>query len=181
MSRINRKDLAPQDPKKQKARRKKRKMPAATVITAPYTTFTIERTKSATMQYSHLEDHSEGSEHFSSVNMDDTASQRSRASSFRRNNSANPELKEPLRANGSGNQDDDPFYVFREDLYRKLDLVDDGLTEYLRIVHQTVGSSSPHQFIAVHHPISAHTWLYRIGDRRTLLSIRTPSRTQRNS
>lgn len=40
-------------------------------------------------------------------------------------------LQEPLT-------EEDPFYVFREDLYRKLDLVEEGLTEYLRIVHQTV-------------------------------------------
>jgi hypothetical protein len=147
ISRINRKDLAPQDRKTNRRKKEKMLSRKSATVTAPHTTFfTIERTKSATMQYSHLEDHSEGSEHFSSVNMDDTVSQRSRASSFRRNSSANPELKEPLRGNGSGNNEDDPFYVFREDLYRKLDLVDDGLTEYLRIVHQTVGSLSPHQF-----------------------------------
>jgi hypothetical protein len=43
------------------------------------------------------------------------------------------ELSEPLNK-----QDDDPFYVFREDLYRQLELVDEALVEYLRIVHQTV-------------------------------------------
>ena len=32
----------------------------------------------------------------------------------------------------------DPFYVFREDLYRQLERVDETLTDYLRIVHQTV-------------------------------------------
>lgn len=42
-------------------------------------------------------------------------------------------LHEPLTST-----EDDPFYVFREDLYRKLDLVEENLTEYLRIVHQTV-------------------------------------------
>ena len=54
--------------------------------------------------------------------------------SFRTVSVGNHELKEPLTAS----HDDDPFYVFREDLYRKLDLVDDGLAEYLRLVHQTV-------------------------------------------
>jgi hypothetical protein len=33
----------------------------------------------------------------------------------------------------------DPFYVFREDLYRQLERVDEALAEYLRVVHQTVG------------------------------------------
>lgn len=46
-------------------------------------------------------------------------------------------LHEPLTS--SPQEDvDDPFHVFREDLYRKLDLVEEGLTEYLRIIHQTV-------------------------------------------
>jgi hypothetical protein len=43
------------------------------------------------------------------------------------------ELSEPLNK-----QDDDPFFVFREDLYRQLELVDEALVEYLRVVHQTV-------------------------------------------
>ena len=33
--------------------------------------------------------------------------------------------------------DDDPFYVFREDLTRKLCLVDDGLKKYLNVIHDT--------------------------------------------
>lgn len=32
----------------------------------------------------------------------------------------------------------DPFYVFREDLDRKIEIVDESLAEYLRIVHHTV-------------------------------------------
>jgi hypothetical protein len=47
-------------------------------------------------------------------------------------------LSEPLTANGAHPDSEDPYYVFREDLYRKLDLVDESLAEYLRIVHQTV-------------------------------------------
>jgi hypothetical protein len=34
----------------------------------------------------------------------------------------------------------DPFYVFREDLFRKLESVDETLAEYLRVVFQTVRS-----------------------------------------
>ena len=73
------------------------------------------------------------------MNMNDNASSRSRSTrtSFRTVSVNNHELKEPLAAANS-TTDDDPFYVFREDLYRKLDLVDDGLSEYLRLVHQTV-------------------------------------------
>ena len=32
----------------------------------------------------------------------------------------------------------DPFYVFRDDLYRQLSRVDETLAEYLRVVHHTV-------------------------------------------
>ena len=46
-------------------------------------------------------------------------------------------LSEPLTANGDA-ASEDPFYVFREDLYRKLEQVDEGLADYLRIIHQTV-------------------------------------------
>ena len=53
----------------------------------------------------------------------------------RTSNGVSELLKEPLT---DVEVEDDPFYVFREDLYRKLDLVEDSLTEYLRVVHQTV-------------------------------------------
>jgi hypothetical protein len=62
-----------------------------------------------------------------------------------RSSSGSTDLKRPLTSPDleSGGHDDDPFYVFREDLYRKLDLVDESLQEYLRIVYQTVRSSTP--------------------------------------
>lgn len=46
-------------------------------------------------------------------------------------------------ANGGGDSriydnPSDPYYVFRDDLYRQLALVDESLAEYLRIVYQTV-------------------------------------------
>jgi hypothetical protein len=50
-------------------------------------------------------------------------------------------LSQPLALNGdeeAGDNSADPFYVFRADLYRKLEQVDESLAEYLRIVHQTV-------------------------------------------
>ena len=34
--------------------------------------------------------------------------------------------------------EDDPFYVFREDLTRKLCLVDEGLKRFLNVIHDTV-------------------------------------------
>lgn len=59
-----------------------------------------------------------------------------------------PELSVPLttdedhgaRNGGRNQQAGDPYYVFRDDLQRKLESVDDSLSEFLRIVHQTVGS-----------------------------------------
>jgi hypothetical protein len=76
----------------------------------------------------------------------DTASRRSITTrSFRTVSVGNPDLKEPLNVS----HDDDPFYVFREDLYRKLDLVDEGLAEYLRIVHQTVSMTLNKNYFVV--------------------------------
>ena len=70
---------------------------------------------------------------------DDTISLRSmssRASKLRRKVNKKS-LSEPLTEEKSV----DPFYVFRDDLYRKLELVDEGLAEYLRVVHETVSGS----------------------------------------
>jgi len=50
-------------------------------------------------------------------------------------------LEEPLTDTSEHDESSDPFYVFREDLYRKLESVDESLAEYLRIVHQTVRSN----------------------------------------
>ena len=88
-------------------------------------------------------------------------------------------LKEPL----TEEDNDDPFHVFREDLYRKLDLVEESLTEFLRIVHQTVriymcchdvgGQGTtvlfPHSLSLLYFPV------------RTRLSTRMRSRMPRNS
>jgi hypothetical protein len=48
------------------------------------------------------------------------------------------ELGGPSSYNNNSPLDDDPFYVLRNDLYRKLELVDEGLAEFIRIVYQTV-------------------------------------------
>mmetsp|Transcript_131778 Transcript_131778/g.196354 ORF Transcript_131778/g.196354 Transcript_131778/m.196354 type:complete len:303 (-) Transcript_131778:42-950(-) len=55
----------------------------------------------------------------------------------------NSELSEPLTANRSSIVDEelgdsgDPYFVFRSDLHQKLEMVDESLAEYLRIVHET--------------------------------------------
>jgi hypothetical protein len=51
-------------------------------------------------------------------------------------------LSEPLTSGDNhGTGQDDPYYVFRSDLYRKLESVDESLAEYLRVIHQTVRGS----------------------------------------
>jgi hypothetical protein len=56
------------------------------------------------------------------------------------------ELSEPLTSH-TGTFDEesllshdpsDPYFVFRSDLQKKLDLIDDSLADYLRVVHETV-------------------------------------------
>jgi hypothetical protein len=56
------------------------------------------------------------------------------------------ELSEPLTSH-TGTLDEesllshdpsDPYFVFRSDLQQKLDLIDDSLADYLRVVHETV-------------------------------------------
>ena len=56
----------------------------------------------------------------------------------------NSELSEPLTSATSIVDEElgdsgDPYFVFRADLQTKLEMVDEALTEYLRIVHETVG------------------------------------------
>ena len=60
----------------------------------------------------------------------------------------NSDLRRKLMGNGvhdlesgngrDGDMDDDPYYVFKEDLLIKLELVEDGLERYERIVRNTV-------------------------------------------
>lgn len=71
------------------------------------------------------------------------ASVASGASSFRMRSHENEHLSEPLTA-GMNDIDshEDPYFVFRGDLIQKLELVDEGLAEFLRVVHQTVSHGS---------------------------------------
>lgn len=69
------------------------------------------------------------------------ASVASKASSRLLRQRTTPEpLAEPLTATSIDAEDEaaDPYYVFRGDLFQKLDLVDESLAEYLRVIHQTV-------------------------------------------
>ena len=92
------------------------------------------------MQYSQLDE--ESGDDSLSLTIDDPHGE---TSSLRTTTRVNPELSEPLTSSSSKNDlddsENDPFYVFREDLYRKLELVDEGLSRYLRIVHQTVSNN----------------------------------------
>jgi hypothetical protein len=69
---------------------------------------------------------------------------------FPRHHKRNSELSEPLTVNSitsvpvdeaSGADPGDPYFVFRADLKKKLELVDESLAEYLRVVHETVSKA----------------------------------------
>lgn len=101
---------------------------------------------------------------------DDSASMTSVPFSITGNSSRNAlknnaQLNEPLNGGSNSNSnkgEDDPFYVFREDLYRKLDLVDEALTEYLRIVHQTVRTNYIHSCYTIIHLYILHAHPYSL-------------------
>ncbi len=51
----------------------------------------------------------------------------------------NSALSEPLTGDSFDEEgSSDPYFVFRSDLQHQLEVVDEILTEYLRIVHETV-------------------------------------------
>ncbi|KAG7346434.1 syntaxin [Nitzschia inconspicua] len=63
------------------------------------------------------------------------------------------DLSEPLTTAGTsvvdeslGSEAGDPYFVFRNDLQRKLELVDESLAEFLRIVHETDTAVNVHEF-----------------------------------
>ena len=60
---------------------------------------------------------------------------------------ANAHLSEPLNGSAHSSADggfdsSDPYYVFKHDLIHKLELIDEALAEFLRVVHQTVRQPS---------------------------------------
>lgn len=66
---------------------------------------------------------------------------------FNRNKRINSELSEPLTSPTSAGGDEessslDPYFVFRSDLQNKIELADEDLADFLRIVQETVRSQS---------------------------------------
>jgi hypothetical protein len=69
---------------------------------------------------------------------------------FRGHKRISSELSQPLTSTGTGSVIDeslgggtggdtsDPYFLFRSDLQKKLDLLDECLADYLRVVHETV-------------------------------------------
>ena len=78
---------------------------------------------------------------------EDSASVASSKRRFRRQR-VNSDLSEPLTSSITsvpvdeemGNEAGDPFFVFRGDLKKKLEFVDESLIEFLRVVNETVSS-----------------------------------------
>lgn len=76
----------------------------------------------------------------------DTASLASSHRRFVGHKRINSALSEPLTTASSivdeslGGDSADPYFVFRSDLQRKLESLDEYLADYLRIVHETVRS-----------------------------------------
>ena len=79
----------------------------------------------------------------------DSASVASHHRRFKGHKRISSELSEPLTITSnasivdesisvSTNASSDPYFVFRNDLQNKLDLVDECLTDYLRVVNETV-------------------------------------------
>jgi len=99
------------------------------------------------MSYAQLHDNSDR-DHIRQVENgdEDKSSLPTLSNPFRQ--SSDGALSEPLASNGdeeTGGDSGDPFYVFRGDLYRKLEQVDESLAEYLRIVHQTDTAVNTHE------------------------------------
>jgi hypothetical protein len=92
----------------------------------------------STMQYTPLTDESSVQ---GALTAEDDEKKRARSKNATTNGLSQP-LTDIEAANG-GPKDDDPFYVFREDLLRKVSRMDGGLVDYLRVVHGTVRSFLP--------------------------------------
>jgi hypothetical protein len=94
------------------------------------------------MSYAQISDNSDRGQRIRVPNGDEHDGESSSSLRLTRSTSAahSDALSQPLNANGDeeAGENADPFYVFRADLYRKLELVDESLAEYLRVVHQTV-------------------------------------------
>lgn len=85
----------------------------------------------------------------------DTVSVASSHRRFAAHKRINSELSEPLTTASSivdeslGGNSADPYFVFRSDLQKKLESLDEFLADYLRIVHETVRLTYTSQYISV--------------------------------
>ena len=75
---------------------------------------------------------------------------------FKGNKRISSELSEPLTTASSvideslGSEAGDPYFMFRADLQKKLELVDESLADFLRVVHETVCFVASVQFGRCH-------------------------------
>ena len=89
---------------------------------------------------------SDSSENSSRMKDSDSVSVASSHRRFTAHKRINSELSEPLTSTTStsvldesfGGGSGDPYFVFRSDLQNKLELADEFLADFLRIVHETV-------------------------------------------
>ena len=96
---------------------------------------------------------------------------------FNRNKRINSELSEPLTSPTSAGGDEessslDPYFVFRSDLQNKIELADEDLADFLRIVQETVRSQSlqPSQEREIGH-LSRWVLYFKITLERTLFIV----------
>ena len=95
---------------------------------------------------------SDSSENSSRMKDSDSVSVASSHRRFTGHKRINSELSEPLTSTAStsvldesiGGSSGDPYFVFRSDLQNQLELVDEFLTDFLRIVHETVRTYTDH-------------------------------------
>eukprot|EP00536_Pseudo-nitzschia_multiseries_P013898 jgi/Psemu1/310366/fgenesh1_kg.629_\ len=92
---------------------------------------------------------SDGSETSSRMKDSDSVSLASSHRRFSAKKRINSELSEPLTAAGDdsfGEASGDPYFVFRSDLQNKLELVDEFLADFLRVVHETNTAVNSHEY-----------------------------------
>ena len=82
---------------------------------------------------------SDGSDSISRAGDMESVSVASSHRRFRGNKKINAALSEPLTGEAFDDEStSDPYFVFRSDLQHQLEVMDEHLAEYLRIVHETV-------------------------------------------
>lgn len=85
----------------------------------------------------------------SELGLGDTLNNENRARDRTEDAEKNGMLLQPLtpgETDSDANSIEDPFHVFRDDVTRKLNLVDDSLNRYIKIVHETDTAVNTHDF-----------------------------------